>query len=341
MAVYGGFDGTETELGSRDPGTNETILSGDIGTAGTDTDSDGVPDDPGGDSGDNSYCVVYNPNLTPDIDETAVLDGFTVTAGNADGSASPPIAGGGIRNINASPAIVNCTIVANSTADRAGGMYNSNSSPTLSHCTFRDNSTTKYGGAIHNFSSSPTLRNCMFIGNNSVENGGAIFNSSSSPALTNCTIVANNASTLHGGGIFNQSSSPTLSNCILWGNTAGGAGASVHNLPGSIPSFDHCIVEASGGSASWVGAFGTDLGGNLDTDPLFVDDTDPDGADRIPRTADDGLEVLPSSPPSTREPTPERRPLTSPAPTESIQPTSAPTSLPPSPSLPTATASCT
>ena len=62
--VYGGFDGTETTLGERDPDLHETILSGDIAT---------------GASSDNSFHVVIGAS-------DAVLDGFTVTGGNADGS---------------------------------------------------------------------------------------------------------------------------------------------------------------------------------------------------------------------------------------------------------------
>ncbi|MHC5059227.1 MAG: immunoglobulin domain-containing family protein [Planctomycetota bacterium] len=64
--IYGGFAGGESELAERDYLTNVTTLSGDIGTA--------------ADASDNSYHVVTGA-------DGAALDGFTITAGNADGTA--------------------------------------------------------------------------------------------------------------------------------------------------------------------------------------------------------------------------------------------------------------
>jgi hypothetical protein len=60
VGVYGGFNGTESTLIERDPVTNVTILSGDIG----------VTDD----ISDNSYHVVTGGGT----DNSAILDGFTV-----------------------------------------------------------------------------------------------------------------------------------------------------------------------------------------------------------------------------------------------------------------------
>jgi hypothetical protein len=66
VEIYGGFVGTEEELGDRNFEANVTVLSGDIGTE--------------NDNSDNCYHIFYHPsglNLT----SSAVLDGFTITGG--------------------------------------------------------------------------------------------------------------------------------------------------------------------------------------------------------------------------------------------------------------------
>lgn len=78
VALYGGFDGTETMRSERDWMANVTILSGDIGVV--------------GDSTDNCYHVVLSVN----DGNTTVLDGFTVFDGNADGSGFILVEGSGV-----------------------------------------------------------------------------------------------------------------------------------------------------------------------------------------------------------------------------------------------------
>jgi len=67
VAIYGGFDLSVgvTEFEGRDWVAHVTILSGDIGIE--------------GDNSDNSYHVFYHPEGT-NLDGSAVLDGFTITA---------------------------------------------------------------------------------------------------------------------------------------------------------------------------------------------------------------------------------------------------------------------
>ncbi|MBW2562188.1 MAG: hypothetical protein JRE40_15220, partial [Deltaproteobacteria bacterium] len=96
LALYGGFIGSETMLTERDWMANPTILSGDIGVE--------------ADSIDNSYHVVNGSST----DITAILDGFIVTKGVADGGAIDKFRGGGIYIKSGSPILINVTISGNS-----------------------------------------------------------------------------------------------------------------------------------------------------------------------------------------------------------------------------------
>ena len=147
VALYGCFAGMETSLDERAWALRETILSGDIGIEGDDS--------------DNCYHVFYHPADTA-LDNTAILDRFTITGGKADGS-YPHDAGGGMYNDAASPTLTNCTFEGNS-AYRGGGMANSYSSPALTNCTFSGNSAVLHGGGMYNEFLPPTLTNSILWG---------------------------------------------------------------------------------------------------------------------------------------------------------------------------------
>ncbi len=233
VSLLGGYAGYgASDPNARDIAGSMTILSGDIGTIGTNT--------------DNSYHVVLGSGTTA----TAVLDGFTITAGNANGSSSPTNSGGGMYISAGSPTVTNCTYSANSASHSGGGMYNA-ASPKLTNCTFIGNSASYAGGGMYNGSSSPTLANCIFSGNSASGtngNGGGMYNASSSPALTNCTFSGNSANT--GGAMYNSSSSAMLTSCTFSGNAALGGGG-MHNSHSS-PALTNCSF--SGNSANTGGA---------------------------------------------------------------------------------------
>ncbi len=71
VALYGGFAGTETMAGQRDPAANPTILDGDVN-------GDDVSGDFDNHKSDNVFHVVYVDSL---IAEPVVLDGFTIRNG--------------------------------------------------------------------------------------------------------------------------------------------------------------------------------------------------------------------------------------------------------------------
>ena len=105
VAVYGGFSGTETSLAQRDWQTNVTVLSSDIDQNDT-VDANGVVTNTANITGSNAFHVVTATNVM----STAVLDGFTITAGNANSSSPPDDAGGGMYNDNSSPTLRNLNL---------------------------------------------------------------------------------------------------------------------------------------------------------------------------------------------------------------------------------------
>lgn len=295
VAVYGGFAGTETSLGESDAAANATILSGDIDNNDINTDGNNIAETSADIQGENSYHVVtMDGTLGTPITASTVLDGFTITAGQANGPDVPRYVGGGLycKGANSgnecSPTLSNISFTGNS-ANTGGGMFNDGrgggtSSPVLSNITLSGNSA-NVGGAMSNFgsgagSSSPALSNVTFNGN-SANYGGAMYNwgngGTSSPSLSNVTFSANSAG-VEGGAMHNNAtdagtSKPTLSNVILWGDTATGGGPEIRNYAagGGIASttIDHSVVQGSGGSASWDTTLGVDGGGNLDADPVL------------------------------------------------------------------------
>jgi len=301
LEVYGGFAGTETSLGERDWVANVTALSGDLEQNDT-TDPNGVVTDVANIAGSNAYHVVTGGGTS----SSAVLAGFSITAGQANDS-WPDAFGGGMYNNNSNPTLTHVIFSGNGAQDLGGGMYNNNSHPTLTHVTFsnnravnagggmfNDNSSpvlmmifngnqvTYEGGGMSNLNTSPALTNVSFTGNQASNSGGGMYNNISNPTLTNVSFSGNYAA--YDGGMRNETRNPTLTNTILWNNQAGSSGHQIFNSS-STPVITYSDIQDSGGSGSgWDIALGTDGGGNLDADPFFVTAVDPASA---PTTAGD------------------------------------------------------
>ncbi|MFN8497388.1 MAG: right-handed parallel beta-helix repeat-containing protein [Anaerolineae bacterium] len=246
VALYGGFAGTETLRSQRNWQTNVTILSGDIGTVNN--------------ASDNSYHVV----VADSVDDTAVLDGFTITGGNANGPISildPTHAGGGMRSTSSSPTLANVTFSDNY-GMFGGGIFNTNSSSTLTNVVFSSNHS-QYGGGMRNEGSShPTLTNVVFNSNTAAVDGGGMYNiSSSNPSLTNVDFTGNTA-TANGGGMHNDSSSPTLTDVTFSGNTAGANGGGLSNYNAS-PTLTTVTFSSNTATTSGGGMYNSNSAGNL------------------------------------------------------------------------------
>jgi len=242
VGIYGGFANTGNPAWEdRDPDAYLTILSGDLlGNDNPATPVDDLLDDPS--RADNCYRLFYHPEGT-NLDTTAILDGFTVTASNAIGSEAHDYGGGGMYNYFSSPTLTGCTFTGNS-AIGGGIMYNNSSSPTVTGCTFIGNSA-GHGGGISNYNSSPTVTDCTFSNNSANWGGGGMVNWMSSPRVTGCIFSGNSCDTFDGvgGGMYNYFSSPTLTGCTFTGNSANGifgVGGGMSNEYSSSPTVTNC-----------------------------------------------------------------------------------------------------
>lgn len=197
-------------------------------------------------------------------------------------------AGGSVTAISGTN-FMYCSFVSNTASNFGGGLQAYFSALTLISCDFIANTAIADGAGIYFYDSSIDLVNSFFTGNAAGQHGGGLFsNGNAKLKLTNCAI-SGNAAEGDGGGIYNlDSTSLTMTNSIIWNNRANAstdvATASVSNDTTSFVTISHSLIANSGGSQDWNMAIGVDLGGNIDLDPLFVENID---LDNLPDTSGD------------------------------------------------------
>ncbi|MHC4738521.1 MAG: right-handed parallel beta-helix repeat-containing protein [Planctomycetota bacterium] len=246
VAVKGGYAGYgQPDPNARDIELYETILSGDLAENDTQADTldlTGMPT-----RQDNSIHVVTSTGT----DETTILDGFTITAGNAYFT-FVDMRGGGMCNLNSTPTINKCTFSRN-WANNGGAMYNYDSRPTLNDCIFNENMVSGWGGGIYNHEydtgCSPILNNCIFNNNSAGLRGGGICNGGDSkPTINNCTFSTNSAD--YGGGVYNgEDAIPTLIECTFTSNSAGESGGALYNEDCRATLFNCTFTSNSAGES--------------------------------------------------------------------------------------------
>jgi hypothetical protein len=260
VAIYGGFNGTETTRGQRDPVANVVILSGDIGTSGF--------------SGDNSYHVV---TADATVTLTGILDGVTVTGGQADGG-NPNERGGGLWINGGSPKLVGVTFTANFANFRGGGARVESGAPQLLSCTFVSNTVAfgAGGAGLSTGGGSVDAEECIFRSNSisGSSTGGGGLQTAGNTTLINCVIAQNspngvqiqgdnnkiqdctfNANNGYGAAFF-ISNSNTITNSVFWGDLV----PEIFFDGSSSASITYCDVQDG---SPFAGA------GNIQADPLF------------------------------------------------------------------------
>ena len=234
VAIYGGFAGDEVRRDARDFLVNETILSGDLDIDGKLSDGD-------------SYHVFNLSVSNPVLDETAVLDGFIITGGNANGSAPNPEAmGGGIASLGNSMAIRNCVFTENYAVLGGAIMLAYGGSSTINDSVFRDNNAGD-GGSIYIYGSEALITDCSFSDNTSVSNGGAITSSIGTLSVVD-SVFTENSSEVSAGAVSSTGSSTTITNCEFSSNTAGVGGGAMTFYQGTASIIESTFSENSSGS---------------------------------------------------------------------------------------------
>ena len=240
IKIYGGFNGTESTIGERNITANPTILSGDFNGNDTDTNGNGINDFG---QGENAYTIIIAYGLT----NAALIDGFRIFGGCADGSATytyntyslTTANAGGIYNI-ASNLVVKNTRFINNSGDFGGGICNKGACfPKIESCEFSYNYAS-YGGAIHaNDASLITILNSTFSSN---RGSGALSSLNNSVVkATGCTF--NNNVGTSGGVIYNNNyCSAVFLNCIMRNNTASSSGGALYNTTYSTCTLYNTLI---------------------------------------------------------------------------------------------------
>jgi len=194
-----------------------------------------------------------------------ILEGFTITGGNANGT-SPDDSGGGMYCYSSSPTVTNCTFTGNTADVSGGGMHSWNwSQPTVTDCTFSGNSASYQGGGLAiRWYSAATISGCTFSGNavtggQFCNGGGLSVSFDLGTTVTNCTFTSNSAS--YGGGAMyngnhirvygNDPSAPAtmVTNCTFIGNSAPNIGGAMYNMQ-SGPEITNCTFT---NNTTWSG----------------------------------------------------------------------------------------
>ncbi|MBN2592228.1 MAG: hypothetical protein JXA81_01885, partial [Sedimentisphaerales bacterium] len=183
---------------------------------------------------DNAYSVL----TAYEVEETAVLDSFTITAGNAcifDLSSYHHV-GAGIHIEMASPVIRNCMLKHNVVEACGGGLYSLHSSSTIAGCHFEHNLSIEDGGGLAHEHGSSTITGCTFIQNYAGDDGGGVYLShEGNPTLENCHI-ADNVAGDDGGGIYcSKECIPLIIGNTVIGNVAlNGGGIACKKYPAPV-----------------------------------------------------------------------------------------------------------
>lgn len=231
-------------------------------------------------------------------------------------SNSATLANGGAVHCEGTSSILNIrnTLFNNNTATGDGGAINVTGSclATVERAIIHGSTAANGAGIQASGMSLLALISSVITGNTATTSGGGINHTSIAPMAVDFSTIQGNTATASGGGISminGGAATMTIDNSIVYGNQSPGSGNQLQldgAAMGVTVSFSN--IEGSGGATigTCPGACGGQIDGtiaavtngtnNLDTDPLFINTGDIDGADNVIYTADDGLALTNASP---------------------------------------------
>ncbi|MGB1019179.1 MAG: T9SS type A sorting domain-containing protein [Chitinophagales bacterium] len=283
LKVYGGFNGTETMLSQRDWNANETILSGDIGVV--------------GDNSDNCYTTLLGPlGSSTNTINYSLIDGFIVQDGNANGSTYYERRQGGgffsyyyVRNTD----VKNCTFK-NNYAQYGGAIsaaaFQQEKTVNFENCIIQENSNefaSIFIGVYNGNNTTSTISNCLVVNNTAnsptagtnqmtsmyvnAQAGGSIdldINNSTFAENTNSYSGSNDVASIL---VYTQNTAGTqnvdINNSIFWGNTDDDEIVRLHST-GAV--FTNVSLNSSISDLTSTESFYTETNVS-NSDPLFTD----------------------------------------------------------------------
>jgi hypothetical protein len=220
--VLGGFAGTEASADARATG-HETILSGDLGVAGS--------------TDDNAYHVVVGA-------DGAELDGLTLRGGEANGFLPAQGVGAGILALDASMTLRDLVISDNDAGSFGGGVFcDEASSVHVVGCTFARN-TSNDGGGLVALGASAVVERSLFLDGVGVFSGPAITQFARTLKVTDTRFLRNRGDS--GGAVTASGGDATFERCWFEGNEAGSFGGAMLVRFGASVHLTSSVLVANG-----------------------------------------------------------------------------------------------
>lgn len=252
VRIFGGFRGDESALSERtlfDPAAT-SFLNGSIGP------SPGMED--------NALHVV-RAETTSDAGHVALLDGFTITSGNANvaSSSDDDAHGGGVLAATGKCVIANCTLQFNESHWGGGGAaVRGGADATFANCRFLYNRSGGGGGLMIR-DATGRANQCLFLENRGSVLGGALMAGPNAGTIdVDLATFVGNLSPSGAGMVVGDATNVILEMAMFHRNGgfsgAPGDGSTARVNPGGLlfydyvyaPDFDTTISVAGGGSAN-------------------------------------------------------------------------------------------